>query len=231
MVSRQNSSSVRDFPCRVYHDMEIGGFIPFSLQDYPGAVAAIVFTRGCNFRCPFCHNKGLIPLDSQGRRYDDEKEQHILKFLHRRKGYLNGIVVSGGEPTIQEGLVEFLDEVKSLGYLVKLDTNGSHPDILQKVIEKKLVDMVAMDIKAPWDKYRELSGIDVDVNRIKRSILVLETTRVPHIFRTTFVPGLLVEDDIKEIKSMLPSDATHVVQPFMPNLYTAPDPASHTIKQ
>lgn len=194
--------------------MDIGGFVPFTLQDYPGTIAAMIFTQGCNFCCPYCHNKGLIPRARPGEHASQGHVETILDFLESRKGRLAGVVISGGEPTIQVDLIEFCLKVKSLGYLVKLDTNGTNPTLLSRLVEAKVVDFVAMDIKAPWRKYDVVTGVDVDCSKIRRSIQTISMSGIPHVFRTTLVPGLLDEKDLQAIKASLPSSSTHVVQPF-----------------
>ena len=137
--------------------MRIGGFLPLSLCDYPGIPAAVVFTQGCNFRCPFCHNGRLVSRVSVEGQLIPEAE--ILERLRIRRPALDGVVLSGGEPTLQPDLPRFIALVKSMGYLVKLDTNGSHPEVLEMLIRDRLVDCVAMDIKAAPDYYAALSGL------------------------------------------------------------------------
>ncbi|MGC9053845.1 MAG: anaerobic ribonucleoside-triphosphate reductase activating protein, partial [Candidatus Hydrogenedens sp.] len=126
--------------------MKIGGFQPFSLSDFPNCVSAIVFTQGCNFRCPFCHNPSLVLPELF---LPPIPEEALIAFLNERKGKLDGVVITGGEPTIQSDLMKFVSEIKGLGYKVKLDTNGSNPEILKELIENNLLDYVAMDVKAP----------------------------------------------------------------------------------
>ena len=136
--------------------MKIGGFQKLTLLDYPGQVACILFTAGCNFRCPFCHNAGLVTAD----RGPEASETEILAYLKKRQGILDGVVVSGGEPLLQFGLRPFLTAVKRLGYLVKLDTNGSFPDRLERLMREGLVDYVAMDLKHIPERYSQAAGID-----------------------------------------------------------------------
>ena len=192
--------------------MNIGGFLPVSLSDYPGHVAAVVFTQGCNFRCPFCHNGNLIPLARPA--CDLLCEEEILKSVAARRGKLDAVVVSGGEPTLQADLAEFLHKLKKLGYAVKLDTNGSRPVVLESLLKSKLIDYVAMDIKAPLPCYERLAGVTVDVSAIRQSIEVLPRSGIDHQFRTTEVRLLLEADDMNEIRALVPSESTHRVQPF-----------------
>lgn len=201
--------------------MRFGGFQPFTLSDYPGCVAAIAFTQGCNFRCPFCHNGGLISARDSAEAYISPEE--ILAALQARRGRLDGLVVSGGEPTIQPGLSDFLSRVKSLGYRVKIDTNGSHPEVLQALLAQHLIDYIAMDIKAPFAKYDLLCGASVPSVLIARSIEVVRSSGIPHQFRTTAVLPLLTPCDMQEIRCMVPADSDYRIQPFHPE--NALDPA------
>ena len=193
--------------------MEIGGFLPLSLCDFPSRPAAVVFTQGCNFRCPFCHNGGLLAMKA-----GTISPRDVLDRLAQRRGLLEGVVVSGGEPCLQSDLPAFCASVKALGLAVKLDTNGSRPWVLRDLIARKLVDYVAMDVKAPPHLYAKLAGVDVDWDVIRESIRILAAEEVPHHFRTTFVTPLLREDDLAEIVSLLPANATHVRQEFRADL-------------
>jgi len=193
--------------------MHIGGFTPFTLTDYPGEIAAIVFTQGCNFSCPFCHNRGLIARSADSGKED---EQEILSFLKMRKGRLGGLVITGGEPCIQPGLREFIIRAREIGYRLKLDTNGSRPDVLKTILQMGLIDFVAMDIKAPWEKYDRLTGRRTDVKALKDSVEIILESGVRHLFRTTYVPHLLQEQDIESIRDSLPEAAKYTVQPYVP---------------
>src|SRR5512136_682372 len=132
--------------------MNIGGLQKTSLLDYPDLISAIVWTVGCNFRCPFCYNKDLVL-----GKVENIAEEDVLSFLKKRKGLLEGLVISGGEPLIQNDIIQFCEKVKKIGYLIKIDTNGINPEVLQELIDKKLVDYIAMDIKAPKEKYNDLT--------------------------------------------------------------------------
>ncbi len=198
--------------------MEIGGFLPFSLCDFPSHQAAVVFAQGCNFRCPFCHNGPLLAMTGGSVPQPD-----VLERLARRRGLLEGVVVSGGEPCLQADLAEFCASVKALGFLVKLDTNGSRPSVLRELLAQGLIDYVAMDVKAPPHLYATLASAEVDWRTIEESIGVLAACSVPHHFRTTVVPSLLSEEDLEEIVSLLPAHAKHVRQKFRADL--ACDPA------
>jgi len=196
-------------------DFRIGGFIPFTLTDFPGKVAAVVFTQGCNLACPFCHNKSLIPIRPAARDNKVWMVETVLDFLEDRKGRLQAVVISGGEPTLQPGLACFIKEIRSRGYLVKLDTNGTNPDVIVDLIEKGLLDFVAMDIKAPLEKYERLCGRKVDTQAILSSISAIFDSGISCQFRTTFVPHLLSKDDIAAIRALLPRGAEHKVQKYV----------------
>ncbi len=196
--------------------MEIGGLQKLTLIDYPGKVACTVFTIGCNFRCPFCYSSELV-LPEKTKKQPRISENDFFSFLKQRKGLLDGIVLCGGEPTIHKDLSEFCKKIKNLGFLVKLDTNGSNPEMLEKLINSHLIDYVAMDIKAPLglknqisniknqnknvkfkNKYEEMAGVKVNLGNIKKSIEILKQGKVGFEFRTTVAPGL-TEKDILEM--------------------------------
>lgn len=191
--------------------MKISGFLKQSLSDYPGCVAAVVFTQGCNFNCPFCHNRWLISKDSS-KEYLSPRE--IMTLLKERKKLIDGVVISGGEPTLQRELEDFIRELKSMGYRIKLDTNGSRPEVIEKLIHKNLLDYIAMDIKAPFSKYPFLAGIDCNLSSIQKSIEIISQNGIFHHFRTTFYKNLLSSEDLELIKTFLPSSSKYVIQPF-----------------
>ncbi|UCD50085.1 MAG: anaerobic ribonucleoside-triphosphate reductase activating protein [Phycisphaerales bacterium] len=195
--------------------MNIGGFQPVTLTDYPGHIAAIVFAQGCNFRCPFCHNAALLATGTPPEGSMDERD--ILEALRARRSLLDAVVISGGEPTLQDNVVDFADRIKQRKLKVKLDTNGSRPAVLRELLNRRLLDCVAMDIKAPFHKYARLTGTDACTQDIRDSVALLVESDVPCEFRTTFVPALLAEDDVEEIRSYLPPQATYTVQPFVPD--------------
>lgn len=190
--------------------MRIAGMQKNSLVDYPGNIAAVLFTAGCNMNCYFCHNRHIIDPNCIDEAYDTNE---VIGFLKIRRSFLDGAVISGGEPTLQPDLEEFIIEIKSLGYLVKLDTNGTNPLILKKLIEKDLVDYVAMDIKAPFDKYSEICGTEVDITAIKESIEIIMNSGCDYEFRTTFVPDLN-KNDILQIVGVIRDAKRYVLQQF-----------------
>jgi pyruvate formate lyase activating enzyme len=191
--------------------MLIGGFQPFSLSDFPGKSAAIVFTQGCNFRCPYCHNRSLWSDQSDDSSYTEEM---VLEFLRNRKGKLDGIVVTGGEPSLQSDLPGFISKLKSMGFAVKLDTNGSRPEVMKGLLADGLVDYVAMDVKAPFSKYDALCGISVDIAQIAETVEVIVSAGMPHHFRTTCYQALLDTHDLEAIQAMLPSTSKYVQQKY-----------------
>jgi pyruvate formate lyase activating enzyme len=183
--------------------MEIKGFVPTSFIDYPGKVAAVIWTPGCNFRCPFCYNVGLVLNQTALPSFS---ETEILNQLQKEKDFLDGLVVTGGEPTLQPDLIDFLIKIKAEKLPVKLDTNGSQPEILKNLIKQGLVSYVALDIKAPFqpEKYSRVSGIDIEYGRrvlskITAVIDLLVDSGVEYELRTTVAPDFLTEDDFLEI--------------------------------
>lgn len=194
--------------------MDLRGWVRTSLLDFPGRIATVLFTGGCNFRCPPCQNAGLV-LHPEAFPRVEEKE--IWAFLERRKGKVEGVVLTGGEPTLQLDLLPFLQRLRETGLEAKLDTNGYRPEVLQAVLVEGLVDYVAMDVKAPPEKYPLLSGRpDLDLGRIERSIHLLRNSGIPHEFRTTVVPTLLDERDVEAIARWLEGASLYVLQPFRP---------------
>ena len=183
--------------------MLLGGLQKTTLIDFPGKIASLIFTAGCNFRCPFCHNPELVkPELIKG--LDLIKEKDFFDFLDERKKLIDGVSITGGEPTLHDDLINFIEKIKEKGLLVKLDTNGTRPEVLEKLIDKNLLDYVAMDIKAPLNKYEKVVGVKVDLEKIKKSINLIMKNLADYEFRTTIIPNLLSEEDIidlaKEIK-------------------------------
>ena len=193
--------------------MIIDGFERLTLLDYPGHIACMIFTRGCNFRCPYCQNSSLIRYKKEPGNYTEEE---ILEFLKMRKGKLEGIVISGGEPTIQKGLIDFIKKVKEIGFKVKLDTNGSNPKILKELIKNKLVDYVAMDIKNDFTNYGEITGIaNLPVDRLKESIKILEEGKVEYEFRTTVIKDFHTIERLKNIVGFIKKESNYFLQQFI----------------
>ncbi|SMG19556.1 anaerobic ribonucleoside-triphosphate reductase activating protein [Dethiosulfovibrio salsuginis] len=190
--------------------MRIGGIVKTTLIDYPGKLASMVFTAGCNFRCPWCHNGGLVTDEP----VIDQDE--VMAFILSRKHLIDGVVVSGGEPTLQGDLEDFLKSIKELGLLVKLDTNGSLPDRLEKLLEKDLLDYVAMDVKAPLEDYPKVAGAEGYEREIRRSISLIMDSAPDYEFRTTFVPGLHDSTSARGIGQLVQGAKIHYLQYFRP---------------
>ena len=187
--------------------MHIGGVVKNSFVDYPGKIACTIFTIGCNYNCWYCHNSHLLSTK------DKIDENKVLDFLRERKNWLDGVVVSGGEPTLQPDLEEFIKKIKNMDYPVKLDTNGSNFDVLKRLVDNKLVDYVAMDIKAPFDKYKNITQTDVNIENVKKSIEFLKSGQVDYEFRTTFSPDLTV-DDIENICKEIKGAKNYSIQKY-----------------
>lgn len=179
--------------------MKIGGLVKFTLIDFPGRPAAIVFTQGCNFRCRYCHNPELVYPHLFT---EPMAEEEVWSFLERRQGTLEGVVVSGGEPTLHEDLPAFMARLKALGYATKLDTNGSRPAVLKELIEKKLVDFIAMDLKAPLEKYAAITGVEISPAVLEESMKLIRQSGLAYEFRTTYDKEVLTDDDIKALETL-----------------------------
>lgn len=197
--------------------MRISGLQKMTLLDYPGKIACTVFLGGCNFRCPFCHNGELL----DGAMTPVMEEGEFLAFLSKRMGLLDAVCVSGGEPTLQPGLADLLEEIKKMGYLVKLDTNGSRPEILKDLVSRGLLDYVAMDIKNAPHRYGQTAGVTVQMEQIEESIRFLLEDRVDYELRTTVVEQLHDCDAMERMGQWVSSLATGrmvkrwFVQPFV----------------
>ena len=191
--------------------MRIFGLEKLSLVDYGSYACAVVFTGGCNFRCPFCHNSGLVEQET-----NELLESEVLDFLRKRYGLLDAVVVSGGEPTMQADLPDFLAKIKDIGYKVKLDTNGTNPDMLNYVIHKGLVDYVAMDIKNSFENYPKTTGLkNLNTDNIKHSLEILNSSNIDYELRTTIVKELHQSDDIKAMAKELKGAKKLYLQQFV----------------
>ena len=192
--------------------MTIAGYNKNSFVDYPGKIAAVVFMQGCNFNCGYCHNQELIGEVPQ--QTVDEKE--VLDFLISRREFIDGAVLSGGEPTLVEGLAGFAAKIKNMGFLVKLDTNGTRPQVITELLNRGLLDFIAMDIKAPFEKYSAVTCTDNNlITEIKKSIEIIKTSGIDYEFRTTFIPKLTTAD-ILEICRYLAPCRSFVLQQYRP---------------
>jgi len=202
--------------------MEIGGLQKLTLIDYPGRLAATVFIIGCNFRCPFCYSPELV-LPEKIKSQPRIAEKEIFDFLKERKNLLEGICLTGGEPTIRQKLPDFCQKIKKFDYLVKLDTNGSNPKMLKKLINEKLIDYVAMDIKAPKAKYSEAIGVKINIKKIEESIDILKKSKIDYEFRTTVVPAFHTKEDIIKIAKWLSPAKKYYLQNFRPEKTINPE--------
>lgn len=189
------------------------GLQKLTLLDFPGYVACTLFTRGCNMRCPFCHNASLVVRAAEQKMY---KNEEIMYFLKKRQGILDGVAITGGEPTLMPGLADFMAEVRELGYKIKLDTNGTRPEVLRTIIERGLADYVAMDIKNCKEKYGETVGFDLsyDLSPIEESISILMENKVDFEFRTTVSKSFHTPEDIVKVGEWLAGDEKYFLQQF-----------------
>ncbi len=184
--------------------MIISGIQKFSTLDFPDHLSCIVFIPYCNFRCKYCHNSEfVIPSEIEKIKSIFIPEEIFFNFLKKRKGKIDGVVISGGEPTIQNDLKKFILKIKKLGFLIKLDTNGTNPDLIKDFLNNEIIDYIAMDVKAPLNKYKEIIGVDVDTELIRESINIIKSSNIKHEFRTTVEKSLLNIDDIIEIGKLV----------------------------
>ncbi|MCK5023051.1 MAG: anaerobic ribonucleoside-triphosphate reductase activating protein [Candidatus Aenigmarchaeota archaeon] len=191
--------------------MMLGGLQKNSFMDYPDKISCIIFTAGCNFRCPFCHNGYLVVNVNETPLV---KEKYIFDFLESRKGLIDAVVITGGEPLMQKDIGNFMKKIKSMGFLVKLDTNGSFPDILKELIDGNLLDYIAMDIKATPEKYEEACGAKVDVEKIKRSVEMIKESGIDYEFRTTAIKEIHTQEDFEKIGKWLNGAKKYYLQKF-----------------
>ena len=191
--------------------MNVQGYQKLTLLDFPGRVACTVFTGGCNLRCPFCHNAGLVLAPNES----DNMENEVLEYLSHRQGLLDGVCITGGEPLLQPDIENFVRKVKELGYLVKLDTNGTFPERLKALLETGLIDYVAMDVKNSPENYAKATGVPIESAVFEESIRLLQNCGVPHEFRTTAVKGIHTASDFESIGKWLASDSPYFIQTFV----------------
>lgn len=191
----------------------IKGFQRTSLVDYPGNIVSTVFFGGCNFKCLFCYNNMLV---MHPKKLMTVREGEVIEHISRNKNYLDGVCIGGGEPTLQKSLPSFLKKVKRHGLLVKLDTNGSSPGVVKHLVRDRLVDYVALDVKAPWSKYRKIVGVDADVGKVKETLRILKRSSIDYEVRTTVVPALHTKEDIIAIAKKLKGARRYFLQQFQP---------------
>lgn len=193
---------------------KIGGIQKSSLLDYPEKISAIVFTQGCNYRCGYCHNPELIGANIE-KEMPIQNVSAFFEFLKTRINKLDGVVITGGEPTLQPDLKEFIKQIKTLGFLVKLDTNGTNPEVLKELIDENLLDYIAMDIKAPIDKYSNIVNVKINTDNIKKSIELIMNSNVDYEFRTTVIQNQLSFNDFEKIGQMIKGAKKYYLQKFI----------------
>jgi len=176
--------------------MQISGLQKLTLIDYPGKIACSIFLFGCNFKCGFCHNPSLVISEKENKPILKEE---VLDFLKKRKPYLDGVCITGGEPMINESLPGFIEQIKKLGYSVKIDTNGTNPEMLSDLISRKLVDYIAMDIKTYKEDYYSLTKLEVNMEKVEESIKIISGSDINYEFRTTCIPGRHTEEAIEKL--------------------------------
>lgn len=201
---------------------QIKGFLEMSLLDWPGKLAAVLFLPGCNLRCPYCHNH---PLVIHPERFETIPLKYVLKRLEALREWIDGVCVSGGEPTLNRNVFHLLGQIKTQGWAIKVDTNGTFPERLEELVERDLVDCVAMDIKAPLDEgsYRRCAGVPVDISAIRQSISVLAHGGIDYTLRMTVVPTLLTEEQIYEAARQLVGTRRLLLQDFNPSNPLSPE--------
>ena len=192
--------------------MRIGGIQKMTLIDFPGKIATTVFTVGCSFRCGFCHNPELVLAEQFPE--PNEMEKEFFEHLQKRQGKLEGVCITGGEPTIQTDIVKFIRKIKFMGYAVKLDSNGTQPAVLQKLLDEKLLDYIAMDIKHTPDRYDSATGVNFDIEKVKKSVRIIMESGVDYEFRTTVVPGLHSEEDFLKIADWIRGAKVYYLQSY-----------------
>ncbi len=193
--------------------MLIAGYQPLSLIDYPGVICSVIFTQGCPFRCAYCHNPELIPakpLDTTRML----SEQTVLESIKKRANFLEGVCITGGEPTMQADLIEFIKKIRALGLRVKLDTNGVHPRLIEQTIKEKLVDFFAMDIKHTWKHYGDIIGLRQQnvINNCRKTFDLIQASNISHEFRTTVYSTIHNADDLKAIARQLHAGESYALQ-------------------
>lgn len=192
--------------------MEIHGFNKTTLLDYPGHIAATVFTGGCNFRCPFCHNGGLVLCPGE---QEVIPEQEVLGYLEKRRGILEGVCITGGEPTLHRELPDFIRSIRELGYPVKLDTNGYRPGVLWELLNAELLDYVAMDIKAAKSNYARAAGLEMpEISLLEESVAIIQSSGIDYEFRTTVVRGIHRVEEFEAVGRWLKGSKAYYLQAF-----------------
>lgn len=200
--------------------MKIAGFRKTSLIDYPDHISAIIFTQGCNFRCPYCHNPELIPFSSEKDFMDID---YFWQFLEDREHLLDGIVITGGEPTLQDDIIDFIENIKNRGLKVKLDTNGTQFNVIDKLLSSNLVDYLAMDLKSSREQHEKITGSTAGFDDIISTLNLMMNTEIEYEFRTTVVPGMHDEQEIEKIAELIENADTYYIQNFRNNVTYNPE--------
>ena len=200
--------------------MKIGGLQKTSLIEFPDKICAIIFTQGCNFRCPYCHNPELVEPEKFSNLISEEE---IFSFLKKRKKYLNAVSITGGEPCLQKDIFEFMDKIKNMGFLIKLETNGSFPEVIKTSIKKSFVDYLSMDIKGPFEKYDKIVRVKIDISKIKESINLIMNSGLNYEFKTTVVKSLITKKDFESIGNSIKGAKLYFLQKFVSIKLLDPD--------
>ena len=203
-------------------DIRIKGFIESSCSDWPGQVVAVIFLPGCNFRCPYCHNYPLVLNPDEGETFDLE---YVFRRLDELHSWLDGVCISGGEPTLSTGLPDLCKKIKDVGLLCKLDTNGSRPRVIRELLSAQLLDFIAMDVKAPLraDSYAKCAGVQVDLEAIRESMEIIRNAGIFYQFRTTYHPALLSESDLVALALLFSQDEKPLLQKARPSGALSPE--------
>ena len=200
--------------------MKIGALQKCSLSDYPGKMSAVVYTQGCNWRCPFCQNPELVLPQCFG---EPISEDTLFSFLKRREDRLDGVVITGGEPTMHPDLLEFISKIKAMGFAVKLHTNGSNPGMLRELLHKDLLDFISMDLKAPFNNYTQVAGTRVQADFLRTSLWLVKNSGLEHELCTTVVPGLHTTQEIKSMANLVDGAKRYTLQEFNPENTLRPE--------
>lgn len=192
------------------NNLIISGIMPFSCNDFPKEISYVIFLGGCNFRCPYCHNSSIV-----NKRTENIELNYLINELKKRQRLINAIVITGGEPTIYgEVLIDFIKIIKELGFKIKLDTNGTNPELVKKILNLNLIDYIAMDVKNIFEKYNITSGVKVDTNKIKKSIEIIESSNINYEFRTTVSKMFHNSEDLKTISKYFKNPKKYYIQNY-----------------
>ncbi|MCM8808938.1 MAG: anaerobic ribonucleoside-triphosphate reductase activating protein [Candidatus Omnitrophica bacterium] len=200
--------------------MRIGALQKTSLIEFPGIISCIVFTQGCNFRCPYCHNPELVLPE---KFTEIIPEGFFFSFLEKRKRYLEGVCITGGEPTIHEDIKDFIKKIKDMGYKVKIDTNGSNPEIIEGLLKENLIDYISLDLKGPLEKYKIITGVEIETDKILKSIELIKNSEIDYEIRTTVVKKQILFEDFEKIGEIIEGCKKYYLQKFIPSKHVNED--------